>query len=545
MKRIVVFISFMIALSLLGCNIDSAKTADTTIEAAEYLEVTETLLSSSSELELMLADADVLRQSILNSPTEVDVTGTCYYVSNNGNDNNDGLTVETAWASLEKVSNANLNPGDAVFFERNGVFRGYLCCQNGVTYSAYGTGEKPVITGSPENGAGVEKWTLYGETDDGGKVWQYYREMQDCGIIVCNDFEEYCLKVVPYWSETGFVTQSGAKFDVLQELQKNLQFFSHADSLFPRTGGFYLLFDEQYFLSSGPLYLRCDQGNPGEVFENIEFGINPKACLGLVNMAAGCIVDNLSIRYTSDCGVMPGSARGDAVIQHCEIAWCGGGLWAYDDAGVPSLAGDGFSLIDGIIIENCYIHHNFYNGITIESGSDPGIVVSNVTAIGNLIDYNTGGIQIMCYDENMIANNITYRDFLIENNYILHSGESWSASLHSPDAAPSDDLAVGYSIRLGDINTPLCAPNTVIKNNVFYGKSVCNIWGATYGDENPQFLNNHIYIRQDAGAALWVPDNLTEFRWYFIEGEEWDAYELFNQKLGSGNIIEYIPHGFQ
>lgn len=90
---------------------------------------------------------DGQKRAILNSPTSVVVKGVRYYVSTNGNDSNNGLTPETAWATLAKVNAANddgtLHAGDGVFFQRGGLWRGGLRCAFGVTYSAYGTGEKP------------------------------------------------------------------------------------------------------------------------------------------------------------------------------------------------------------------------------------------------------------------------------------------------------------------------------------------------------------------------------------------------------------------
>lgn len=502
-------------------------------------DVPEVIGGDSQQQKAALKEAETLRLSIIDNMEMPTIFGTTYYVSNTGNDSNDGKSPDRAWATLKKVTEANLREGDGVLFARGEVFRGYLHCQRGVTYSAYGDGAKPVIAGSPENGAGGEKWTLYGETVDGGKVWKYCRDMQDCGTIVLNEGQEWCYKAAPRWNGTSFVTEDGIPFDVLKELREDLSFFSPADCLLPKGGSVYLG-DERYANTDGPLYLRCDRGNPGEVFACIEFCIKTKLSSGLIDMEAGCLVDNLSIRYTSDSGVMPGGANGDAVIQNCEIAWCGGGVWSYDEAGIPTLAGDGFSLASGITIQNCYIHHNYDNGITIECGSDPGRVVENITVVENLIAYNTGGLQIICYDDDMTAHNITFRNFLVEGNYILHSGESWAASEHSADAAPSDDLKAGYSIRLGDLDTRLCAPNTVFKNNVIYSASVCNIWGAFMGETLPQFTDNQIYIRRDTMTALWSPEPNSEFLWYSIGGEECDSQTLFNQELGNGNIVEYI-----
>lgn len=47
-----------------------------------------------------------------------------------------------------------------VLFERGGLWRGQLSTVEGVTYSAYGEGEKPRFYGSPENGTGESKWSL-------------------------------------------------------------------------------------------------------------------------------------------------------------------------------------------------------------------------------------------------------------------------------------------------------------------------------------------------------------------------------------------------
>lgn len=109
-----------------------------------------------------LLDEAVERQgTILTSETKIvrgetltpgkTYTGTAYYVSNKGNDGNDGRSPETAWATLDRVNEAPLQYGDAVFFERGGVWRNTTVeTKEGVTYSAYGEGAKPRICASPE-----------------------------------------------------------------------------------------------------------------------------------------------------------------------------------------------------------------------------------------------------------------------------------------------------------------------------------------------------------------------------------------------------------
>jgi len=89
--------------------------------------------------------------------------GTTYYVSNSGIDENDGLTTETSWQTLEKVNNFEFQPGDSVLFECGSVWRGQLVPQSGeidnhIYYGSYGDGTKPLLLGSIEQNL-VSDWT--------------------------------------------------------------------------------------------------------------------------------------------------------------------------------------------------------------------------------------------------------------------------------------------------------------------------------------------------------------------------------------------------
>ena len=107
--------------------------------------------------------SDRKRKEILETKTDVIITGTSYYVANDGDDSNDGLSPEKAWKTLAKVSGAELSKGDGVFFKRGDLFRGQLKTQAGVTYSAFGCGEKPKIYGSEKNYA--EDKSFWKKTD--------------------------------------------------------------------------------------------------------------------------------------------------------------------------------------------------------------------------------------------------------------------------------------------------------------------------------------------------------------------------------------------
>ncbi|MGN1127673.1 MAG: hypothetical protein ACI4T6_01815, partial [Candidatus Flemingiibacterium sp.] len=106
------------------------------------------------------AKTDERIKAILGSKNMVIPAGkTVYYVSPNGDDSSDGKTPETAWKTLDKVNNAPLASGSYVCFERGGLWRGQLQAKPGVTYTAFGEGDKPKLYRSPFNGADPSLWT--------------------------------------------------------------------------------------------------------------------------------------------------------------------------------------------------------------------------------------------------------------------------------------------------------------------------------------------------------------------------------------------------
>lgn len=88
---------------------------------------------------------------------------TDYYISNSGSDSNSGLSIEAPWATIAKVNSVALSPGDMVLFKRGDTFSGQLVPKSGstggqISYSAYGTGSNPVISGFET----LSSWTSEG-----------------------------------------------------------------------------------------------------------------------------------------------------------------------------------------------------------------------------------------------------------------------------------------------------------------------------------------------------------------------------------------------
>ena len=93
-----------------------------------------------------------------------------YYVSNSGDDSNSGTDVSSPWQTLNKVNSfRNFSPGDNILFRRGDTFYGGIVVSNSgsggnpITYGAYGSGAKPVITGFTN----ITSWNSLG-----GSIWE-------------------------------------------------------------------------------------------------------------------------------------------------------------------------------------------------------------------------------------------------------------------------------------------------------------------------------------------------------------------------------------
>ena len=83
-----------------------------------------------------------------------------YYLSSStGNDNNNGSQTQP-WKTLSKLSNTTLGPGDTVYFKKGDTFRGHYVVNgsgtegNLITFTSYGSGNQPIISGSSHDDGG-------------------------------------------------------------------------------------------------------------------------------------------------------------------------------------------------------------------------------------------------------------------------------------------------------------------------------------------------------------------------------------------------------
>lgn len=366
--------------------------------------------------------AEEKKNSIRNTESVYEGKGKIYYVSENGDDNKDGLSPATAIKTLAKASSLALSEGDTILLERGSLFRGQLIIRTEhITVSAYGKGPKPVISGSPENGAKAHYWALVEGSEN---VYKYYKDLPDIGGICFDDGRIAGIKRSPSFKTDKFVNAAGEKYNPAKDLADNYAFFS--DICNEVINGKPALHDRDKHI--GGLYLRCDEGNPGEVFNSIEFFSRGNT---VIPVADYCTIDNICILYCGTHSIGTGNRNG-LTVRNTEIGWGGGCVQFYTDTGYPVRFGNGIEIYvacKDFTVENCYIYQYYDAGVTHQfKTDDPNAAVckhENVTYKDNLIEYCIYNIEYFLEqagNEEQVMKNIVMKD-----NILRFAGYGWGS----------------------------------------------------------------------------------------------------------------------
>lgn len=438
--------------------------------------------------------AEALKQEILNAPDIERLANKTFYLSPNGLDTNDGRTPETAWLTIDRLNDAELTWGDTVYFERGGLWRGEVVCRKGVTYAAYGTGEKPKIYGSPEDGADPAKWTLVNKER---KIWKFHTELADVGLIVFNHGEFHSSKALPdyingkYYVRNDNLIEFKTEFFIDEQLNKDLMLFSDCSNELTAQG----VPAVGRKTSKGSLYLRCDKGNPGEIFSSIEFCTRPNIFSMCDN--SGITVDNFCLKYCGGIAV-GGYHSMNITVTNCEIGWIGGSIQFYHNNGKAVRYGNGVEVAANCynyVVDHNWVYQNYDAGISYQAGEATiNIIDYNVRFTNNLVEYCTYGIEYFlgaCKNPN-IRN--LQDDIEFSNNIIRYSGFGFGEQ--RPDKKTSAAIKTWPS-HAND------SEDFVIKNNIFDRSRYCLINLMAFKDEwIPKYENNIIIQTENTDAYL-------------------------------------------
>jgi hypothetical protein len=440
--------------------------------------------------------------------TPEQICGKCYYVSSlHGDDGNDGLSPQTAWRSVTKLIRQTEGedvvtplaryrhfehvpqPGDGVFLERGSVFNAELSTTlegdyvmwfaDGVSYGAYGEGEKPVLSCCVDY-EGSRDWipTEY------ENVWMLARRLElppdaevpgysDVGNIVVTDHDGktgYGIKVLAAHPEDPF---DGRETDYLGLVSNGFSFYESGGV--PWTSPGCLKNELEFFhdWKERRVYLYCSRGNPGEVYRSVILTRKGVGAYG----GSDCVIDNLAFRYLGTFGISTENAR-NLTIENCMFEWTGGAIqggttvfggavqnWCCCDAvtiragysdqsldaafSTQGIASD-VTLINDFPVEHCVaLHAN--SSVEIWNYSPEVRLVSNVSIRDNLFGYvgyhfgnrKTAGGKDACILQMGIGSGSDTEHFVFERNLCLYA--SYCPHWVRPIRARGD--AVGVLLR--------------------------------------------------------------------------------------------------
>ncbi len=447
------------------------------------------------------AHAEKRKQEILNAKDSLVVKGTKYYVSNAGDDSNDGLTPDTAWKTLDKVSKTPLKAGDGVLFKRGDLFRGIISnTYSGVSYGAYGEGEKPKFYGWDR---ALDDPALWEEVDKENHIWLWKEKILDAGTLVFNEGEAWSYKHIPSYINGKFVCRNdeSKEFIMANEMKGDLDIFWYfVDKLTtkPSRGQDFPIPDCQNGM--GDLYLRCDRGNPAEVFDSIE--AVTKRHMFCVWGAENVSIDNVCIKYVGQHGIGAGGERVKGLhVTNCEIGWIGGTIQHYAGTdpnypqggrGTVTRFGNAIEIYGGCddyIAENCYIYQSYDAGITHQvSTFGSKREMTNVLYKDNLIEYCVYGIEYFL--EMNGGDTESYMDGIeMCGNIIRHSGYGWGQQRHNYHT-PAHIKGWSYTNR---------AYNFSVHDNIFDRAGYRMLHLVAEKDEYCPKMYNNTYIQHMGG----------------------------------------------
>ncbi len=441
------------------------------------------------------------KREIRNTPDKASesYSGCVYYVSADGNDQNDGLTREGAWATLDRVSAADLQDGDAVLFRRGDLFRGSVQTCAGVTYGAYGSGGKPRLYGSSCSLADKALWELY---DEEHHIWRTKDLYLDAGTLVFNDGEEISQKLIPSYKNRHFVCRDDENrdFDVRREMKKDLDLFWEYDARLtekPSNGEKFPipLLDRD---SKGYLYLRCDRGNPGEVFDSIE-------SLARVHMFAvkgnkNVHIDNLCIKYVGMHGVSANRHSVGLKVTNCEFGYIGGCLQHYfgtdpnypqGGRGTVTRFGNAVEVYGGCEnyeVSGNYIYEVYDAGITHQITTEKKVIMADIRYTDNLIEKCVYGIEYFLNQINGERESCM-EHVVICNNWIRLSGYGWGQQRHNKNT-PAHIKGWSY------VNT---AKDFTIRHNIFDRSAYRMLHLVALKNEYCPSMSENTYIQHLGG----------------------------------------------
>ncbi|MBO5020846.1 MAG: hypothetical protein J6D52_09305, partial [Clostridia bacterium] len=340
-------------------------------------------------------EAETWKKQYLNGNNATDpslyANKTVYYVDSSAGNSGNG-SKEKPYNELSDISNKS-GSNVAVLFKCGSVFRPtsvgtgeVFSGKEGVLYGSYGTGAKPIISGSIKNYAtSTSDWS---ETIN--NVWKLNASISpSVGIIVYKKGNETVIgNMVRQQSEV-----TGAEIGD----------FNH-----------WTVYDTST-TSDTTLHVNCPE-NPADYWDSIEIGVDRSA----ISSSSNATFDNIAVMYAGYHGFDIGEGTTGITIQNCEASYIGGSFHNSGRLGNGIQFGINGS---GHTVKNTYVSECYDAGITFQSWSESfaSYYWRNLTFDNNLVENCHYSFEWFLVNQDDEVSNVT-----ISNNIFRNAGYGWS-----------------------------------------------------------------------------------------------------------------------
>lgn len=451
----------------------------------------------------------MIKRVLATENTDIsNIKGAVYYVSEkSGSDSNSGRSQDDAWQTTRAVINAELKEGDAVLFERGGLYRtGTVDTVSGVTYGSYGVGEKPIICGSKKNYAEGECWEL---VDEENHIWRLKDIVVDPGIIV---YDAHTRDVSRYGEITGervLDSEECAGYEALKKADDLTLYWGTPETT---------LENFNHWSSDYPTFIKSYR-NPNTDFSDIEIGGDFK--MFRVGKCHDVTIDNLCFKFCGGHSIQAHDGVKNLTVSNCVFAWGGGSLlWKTTRYGN---AIEVFGGCDGYVTKNNWIYEIYDTAITFQYHFKDGEpAMKNIHICDNMIERCYWSLEWWLSPDVKGAYSSS-KNILIENNFLKYGFRSWGTVQHG---LHTDDLgrvcSWGAMIASGSLGVD--AENVVLKNNILdrsfidgydhvmtrlfnyhsAGSAACTEWiDNTFIQHDDQFFGR---VSASDGASFYTAD---------------------------------------
>jgi hypothetical protein len=418
------------------------------------------------------------------------ISSLIYYVSNDGDDNNTGLSPDQAWKTILKVNVTDLLPGITVNLKRGDEWRESLIINESgsskgmITFAAYGIGAKPII-----NGADI----ITGWSDEGKNLWSaecptvkdYYGLPYNYMAIVDGEM----LKQV---GKSGLLENSGEFFIDTSPRHDKIFIYSTTNpdtkKVEVSARKFGVLVTEKTHIK----LLNLDFRNAG--YSGAYFYSQTKTG----QIAGHSLVDSCNFYRNRIVGIMFDNGYSNSIVQHCSSTYNGSGFYSWSDQDWGS---------DSITFSHCYSANNIlYRAGNITDGHGYGIYNSS----DNIVEYceSDGDAYGINIDPNSRKNNIIIRYNYVHNTLaktpgINIGGNTPPGTIHQVYynlVVNTGGGADGYAIwAVGAKRTGMVQ----IYNNTIYQNGKGSIFGIFCSASNDAQIRNNV-IRIDAASGSYA-----------------------------------------